>query len=216
LVQVWERGRQQVALPAGRANLVGVGGQFSLWNPLLADWIMWMHEEHPDIAVRAEVDCASHLLDRVQDGSLDVAVLYSPPNRNELVLELVFEEKLVLVTTAEDGSVSPEKYIFVDWGEPFTSSHATAFPELANAGVSISLGPLALGYMLTVGGAGYFRSAIVRPYVESQQLRRVEHAPEFSYSIYAVYSTRSAAEAVELVRTGLHACAGRHDPSGLR
>jgi hypothetical protein len=70
--------------------------------------------------------------------------------------------------------------------------------------------------MLTTGGAGYFRSAIVRPYVESKQLRRVEHAPEFSYSIYAVYSTRSAAEAVELVRTGLHACAGRDASSGRR
>jgi DNA-binding transcriptional LysR family regulator len=216
LVQVWERGRQQIALPPGRANLVGVGGQFSLWNPLLVDWMLWMRQEHPDVAVKAEVDSPSHLLDRVQAGSLDVAVLYSPPNRSELVLELIAEEKLVLVTSAEDGSVRPEDYIFVDWGEPFTTSHATAFPELANAGVSVSLGPLALSYMLTTGGAGYFRSAIVRPYVESKQLRRVEHAPEFSYSIYAVYSTRSAAEAVELVRTGLHACAGRDASSGRR
>src|SRR6185437_6506700 len=180
LVQVWGRARQQVALPAGRANLVGVGCQFSLWSPLLADWMLWMRQEHPDVAVRAEVDSASHLLDRVQDGSLDVALLYSPPNGSELVLELMAEEKLVMVTTAEDGSVRPEDYIFVDWGEPFATSHATAFPDLANAGVSISLGPLALSYMLAAGGAGYLRSAVVRPYIESQQLRRVERAPEFS------------------------------------
>jgi DNA-binding transcriptional LysR family regulator len=209
LVQVWERARQQVALPAGRANLVGVGGEFSLWSPILVDWMLWMRQEHPDVAVRAEVDAPSRLLDKVQDGSLDVAVLYSPPNRPEFVLELLAEEKLVLVTTAEDGAVRPEDYIFVDWGEPFTTSHATAFPELANAGVSISLGPLALSYMLAVGGAGYFRSAVVRPYIESQQVRRVERAPEFSYSIYAVYSTRSAAELIELVRAGLQLCAGR-------
>jgi DNA-binding transcriptional LysR family regulator len=208
-VQVWERARQQVALPAGRANLVGVGGEFSLWSPILVDWMLWMRQEHPDVAVRAEVDAPSRLLDKVQDGSLDVAVLYSPPNRPEFVLELLAEEKLVLVTTAEDGAVRPEDYIFVDWGEPFTTSHATAFPELANAGVSISLGPLALSYMLAVGGAGYFRSAVVRPYIESQQVRRVERAPEFSYSIYAVYSTRSAAELIELVRAGLQLCAGR-------
>jgi len=209
LVQVWERARQQVALPAGRANLVGVGGEFSLWSPMLVDWMLWMRQEHPDVAVRAEVDTPSRLLDKVQDGSLDVAVLYSPPNRPELVLELLAEEKLVLVTTAVDGAIRPEDYIFVDWGEPFTTSHATAFPELANAGVSISLGPLALSYMLAVGGAGYFRSAVVHPYIESQQIRRVERAPEFSYSIYAVYSTRSAAEVIELVRAGLQLCAGR-------
>jgi hypothetical protein len=102
----------------------------------------------------------------------------------------------------------PEDYVYVDWGEPFAASHETAFPELANAAVSISLGPLALSYLLAVGGAGYFRSAIVRPYLESQQLYRVESAPEFSYSVYAVYSTRSAGEVIERVRSGLRICAG--------
>lgn len=217
LVQVWERARQQIALPPGRANLVGVGGEFSLWSPLMADWMLWMRENQPDVAVRAEVDSPSRLLERVHEGSLDLAVLYSPPQRPELVLELLAEEKLVLVTTADDGGVRPEDYIFVDWGEPFTTSHATAFPEYVNAGVTISLGPLALSYMLAVGGAGYFRSAVVQPYIESQQLRRVDRAPEFSYSIYAVYSTRSAAEVIEPVREGLRICAGRESrPRGGR
>jgi len=209
LVQVWERARQQVALPPGRANLVGVGGEFSLWSPLLVDWMLWMRQHQPEVAVRAEVDGAARLLDRVQDGSLDVAVLYSPPQRPELVLELLAEEKLVLVTTAEDKALRPQDYVFVDWGEPFTTSHATAFPELANAGVSISLGPLALSYVLAVGGAGYFRSTIVQPYIDGGRLRRVERAPEFSYSIYAVYSTRSASEVIEPVREGLRLCAER-------
>jgi DNA-binding transcriptional LysR family regulator len=209
LVQVWERARQQVALPPGRANLVGIGGEFSLWSPLFADWLLWMRRECPDVAIRAEVDAPTRLLDRVQDGSLDVAVLYSPPPRPELVLELITDEKLVMVTTAEDGQFRAQDYVYVDWGAPFAESHDTAFPELANSAVSVSLGPLALSYLLAVGGSGYFRSAIVRPYLESGQLHRVDQAPAFSYSIYAVYSTRSAAEVIDQVRTGLRACAGR-------
>jgi DNA-binding transcriptional LysR family regulator len=208
LVQVWERARQQIALPPGRANLVSIGGEFSLWNPLLVDWMLWMRERQPDVAVRAEVGATAPLLDRVQEGSLDVAVLYSPPPRTELVLELLAEEKLILVTTDEGGQVRPEDYILVNWGEPFTTSHATAFPELANAGVSISLGPMALNYLLAVGGAGYFRSTAVQPYLERGRLRRAPRAPEFSYSIYTVYSTRSAAEVIEPVREGLRFCAG--------
>jgi DNA-binding transcriptional LysR family regulator len=207
LVQVWERARAQVALPPGRDNLVGIGGEFSLWSPLFADWLLWMRRECPDVAIHAEVGTAERLLKRVQDGSLDVAVLYNPPQRPELVLELIHEEKLVLVTSSDDGLLRPEDYVYVDWGEPFAASHETAFPELANAAVSISLGPLALAYLLSVGGAAYFRSAIVRPYIETGQLRRVEGAPEFSYSVYAVYSTRSGGEVIERVRTGLRACA---------
>ena len=213
LVQVWERARQQVALPPGRANLVSIGGEFSLWNPLFADWLLWMRRECPDIAVRAEVDTASRLLDRGQDGSLDVAVLYNPPPRPELVLELITEEKLILVTTDEDGRLRPEDYVYVDWGLHYSASHETAFPELANAAVSISLGPLALSYVLAVGGAGYFRSAIARPYLESRQLHRVDRAPEFSYSIHAVYSARSAADVIDRVRNGLRQCASREPPT---
>jgi DNA-binding transcriptional LysR family regulator len=213
LVQVWERARQQIALPPGRANLVGLGGEFSLWNPLLVDWMLWMREHQPDMAVRADVDSAENLLERVQDGSLDVAVLYSPPQRPELVLELLVEEKLILVTTADPDGVRPEDYIFVDWGEPFTTSHATAFPEFVNAGVAVSLGPLALNYVLDVGGAGYFRSSVAQPYIDTGRLRRIERAPEFSYSIYAVYSARSAAEDLEPVREGLRVCANMRSPA---
>ena len=41
LIQVWERARYQVALPPGREDVVSLGGELSLWHPLLADWLIW-------------------------------------------------------------------------------------------------------------------------------------------------------------------------------
>jgi DNA-binding transcriptional LysR family regulator len=114
LIQVWERARQEVALPSGREEGVSVGGELSLWQPLLADWLVWMHRECPDIALRAEVDSPARLIDRVQDGALDLAVVYNPPQRTDLVNELLVEEKLVMVTTSTDGTVDPERYVYVD------------------------------------------------------------------------------------------------------
>ncbi|MGF6981781.1 DNA-binding transcriptional LysR family regulator [Paraburkholderia atlantica] len=81
LVQVWEQVRQHVALPPGREEGVSLGGELSLWHPLLADWLIRMHRECPQIALRAEVDCPMRLLDRVHEGSLDIAVLYNPVSR---------------------------------------------------------------------------------------------------------------------------------------
>jgi hypothetical protein len=72
--------------------------------------------------------------------------------------------------------------------------------------VSISLGPVAMAYMLTVGGAGYFRLSVAQPYLDDGRLRRVRHAPEFSYSIYAVYSNRGDGDALNRVRAGLQTC----------
>jgi molybdate transport repressor ModE-like protein len=211
MIQVWERARQQVALPPGRKDGVSVGGELSLWHPLLADWLIWMHRECPEIALRTEVDSPSSLLARVQDGSLDLAVVYNPPTWPNLVTELLFEEKLILVTTAEDGSLSAGNYIYVDWGPAFALSHQAAFPELSSPPVSISLGPLALTYLLTVGGCGYFRVGTTRTFLEDGRLKRVKDAPEFSHSAYAVYAERSDNDVIHRVRQGLKQVATARD-----
>lgn len=206
LVQIWERARQRVALPPGRANVVSIGGELSLWNPLLAKWLVWTRRHHPRIALRAEVDMPMHLLDKVQNGSLDLAVVYSPPPRPDLTIELLTEEKLVMVTTSENGRPSPEDYIHIDWGPAFEMSLQTAFPHLSNAGIAVSLGPLALSYLLAVGGSGYFRLSVVRPYLAEQRLHAVRDSPEFSYSVHAVYSMRGDTDLINLARAGLRAC----------
>jgi DNA-binding transcriptional LysR family regulator len=205
LVQVWESARRQIALPAGRQHLVSVGGELSLWNPLLADWLDWMRRTQPGIALRAEVDSATRLVERVQNGSLDAAVLYSPPRRPNLVVELLAEEKLVMVTTEPDGRHDPERYIHVDWGPEFLANQQSAFPELASPAISVSHGPLALRYLHLAGGSGYFRLSAVRRSLEQGKLHRVPDAPEFSHSIHLVHAERNIGSLAG-VREGFKAC----------
>ncbi len=214
LVQGWERARQRVALPPGRADGVSVGGEPSIWHPLLADWLIWMHQVCPAVALRADVDAPDRLLDRVQDGSLDMAVLYHPPQRPGLVCELLMEEKLVLVSSAADGGLDPACYVYVDWGPSFALNHQALFPEQANPPVCISLGPLALTYVLSVGGAGYFRAGTVAPFLASGALHRVPGAPALSHSAYAVYVADHDREVLARARQGLHAVAGRDESPG--
>lgn len=200
LVQVWDRARAQVALPQGRVDIVSVGAEISLWNPILVDWLVWMKREAPDIALRAEVDVPTRLLEAVHSGALDVAVLYDPPQGASTVVELLLEEKLVLVTTRSENGA--EDYVDIDWGSSFQASHHAAFPQLPSPGVSVSHGPLALAYLTRAGGTGYFRLSAVRPYLESGQLRRVPDAPEFSYSMHMVYSNRVEQGLIDLARQG--------------
>jgi DNA-binding transcriptional LysR family regulator len=215
LVQIWERARQQVALPPGREDGISLGGELSLWHPFLVDWLIWMHRACPEIALRAEVDSPTRLLDGVQDGSLDIAVLYNPPQRPGLVSELLVEEKLIMVTSAPEGMMDPEQYVYVDWGPSFAINHQAAYPELSSPPVSISLGPLALTYILSVGGAGYFRVGTAQPFLASGRLFRVADAPEFSHSAYAVYATQRENETLDRVRNGLRTVAAGHERPGL-
>lgn len=213
MLQLWERARQQIALPAGRSAGVHLGGELSLWHPLLADWLVWMRRECPEIALRAEVDNPANLMARVQEGSMDMAVLYNPPHLPNLVSELLVEEKLVLVSSSPEAPITAEDFIHVDWGPVFTASFAASFPELSSPPVSISLGPLALTYLLTMGGSGYFRQGIVAPFLRAGRLFAVADAPEFSHSTHIVYGEAMDREVLDRVRTGMRQAASA--PIGL-
>ena len=178
LVQVWDRARRAVALPPGRETVVTIGAELSLWSPLLRHWLLWMRRECPEIAVRTQIATSEQLMEQVQDGTLDVAVLYAAPSRPGVIAELLFEEKLVLVrTTPTTRPLAPEDHVQIDWGEDFAASYQAAFPDQPNAVVSISYGPLALDYILATGGSGYFRKGFIRSYLEEGRLALVPGSP---------------------------------------
>lgn len=208
IVSVWEDARQQVVVPAGRSQIVRVGGEPSLWNPLLVDWLRWMKANSADLAVRVEVETSERLIERVHDGTLDLAVVYGIPPRPNLVVELLADEKLVMVTTDAGGRWDPETYVHVDWGAAFTATSRAAFPDLGRPVVSTSLGLLALRYLEADGGSGYFRASAVRDRLADGRLTRVAGAPEFSHSVCAVYAAGETEGLIGRLRAGLKACLG--------
>ncbi|MHB9879032.1 LysR family transcriptional regulator [Pacificimonas sp. ICDLI1SI03] len=205
LVQVWARAQRAVALPPGRETVVSVGAELSLWSPLLRHWLLWMRRECPEIAIRTQIDTSERLMGQVQDGSLDLAVIYAAPSRPGVIAELLFEEKLVLVrTTPTTSRLTPQDHVQIDWGDEFAASYQAAFPDQPNAVLSISYGPLALEYILATGGSGYFRKGFIRTYLEEGRLTLVPGSPEFSYSAYVVHSTKADPGVMDRIRAGLH------------
>ena len=204
LVQVWERARQQVSVPAGRRAVLALGCEISLWHPLLPRWLMWMRERAPELALRSAVGAPRDLLDQVANGVLDVAIAYAPQQRPGLRVELLIEEKLVMVSTDPQlRSPLAENYVNVDWGPEFEAQHGLAFPALSNAPLQVGLGPLGLEYVLTAGGTGYFRQDVVRSHLEAGHLHRVPDTPEFLYPAYAVYAAGAESPALAAALAGL-------------
>lgn len=205
LVQVWARAQRAVALPPGRETVVTIGAELSLWSPLLKEWLLWMRREAPDIAIRTTIDSSQRLIGQVQDGSLDLAVIYAAPSLPGLIAELLFEEKLVLVrTTPVTTPLGGEDHVQIDWGEEFAASHQAAFPDQPKAVLSISHGPLALDYILEAGGSGYFRKGFIRKHLDEGRLALVPGSPQFSYSAYVVHSAKADQDVLDRVRAGLH------------
>jgi LysR family transcriptional regulator, flagellar master operon regulator len=180
-----------------------VGSEVSLWQPLLLDWVLWMRTSMRDIALRVHVDVPQDLINHVATGLVDIAIMYAPQHRPGLQIDLLLEEELALATTDPKGGQGLD-YVHVDWGPDFQLHYGVSFPETTPA-LFANLGPLALSYVLAVGGSGYFRMQAIRPHLESGRLHLVPGTPKFSYPVYAVHSATADAAVLRPALVGLRA-----------
>ncbi len=176
MVQTWEAARRDLPLPEGCQQVLHVGGEVSLGNPMLLDWVGALHRELPSHAIRSEVSDGESLLRKVEMGLLDAALVYQPIYGPGLQVEQLMEEKLIRVRRVDQ----PDPYIYIDWGEAFRRQHDAALPDCARPALSFNLGPLALQFILDQGGSGYFRTRVVQAYLDSgcsNEYRRRRNSP---------------------------------------
>lgn len=200
LVNVWEQARRELPLPKGTHSLLRLGGEMSLWNPLLLNWALSLQRQYPKWALDLEVGEWRNLHNQLEQGDLDAALVHQPDYWPDIQVELVLEEKLVMVKAKN----SSEPYIQVNWGETFRQQHLAALPEHSRAPLNTNLGPLGLQFLLQYGGSGYFRTRVVQSYLQDGVLELVPDAPEFTYPVYLVYHRQRMPsmllQAIELLR----------------
>lgn len=204
VIRVWNEARHQLAVPERFASSLALGGQQSLWNGFLLDWLPSFRAARPATAMRLCAGMSTRLLAELQDGVHDVVVIHAPELRPGLEVERLFEDQLVLVTT-DPGGEYHSRYVFLDWGESFRSMHENELPDLPTPGLSLEMGPIGLEVLLATASAGYVPARIAQPQLRSGSLHVVSGAPEFSYAAYAVtQSERDASEdldrALEILR----------------
>lgn len=187
LVRVWEHARLEVQLAETHRDHMAVGGQPSLWDGLLLPWLAWMRQNLPDIAVTALNGSSTSLMDRLLDGTLDLAIMYRPTNRPGLIIEHLFDEELVLVSASGDREAPIADYVFVDWGPEFESDHALAFPANRLAGLSLKLGAIGVNTLIATGGVAYFPLRTAQAFIDRGELTPIKRLPRFVYPAYAVY-----------------------------
>jgi hypothetical protein len=135
-------------------------------------------------------------------------VLYAPRYRAGLKVELLAEERLVMVTTPPGTGGSGPGYVQVDWGPEFALRHGMSRAAQSDPSLYAGFGPLGLGYILEAGGSGYFRMGAVRPHLESGRLTLVPGVPEFLHPAYAVHAETGDADLIRMAFDGLRSVAG--------
>src|SRR3546814_804825 len=83
LVQTWEAARRDLPLPRGYGELLTLGAEVSLCNPLMLAWVQRLRQALPGHAVRLEVGSGEELQKKLDLGALDAARVHQPAYRSE-------------------------------------------------------------------------------------------------------------------------------------
>jgi DNA-binding transcriptional LysR family regulator len=209
LVRVWRLAQLEVGLSGQHRDHLTVGAQATLWDGFLLKWISSLRSNFPDIAISASASVSAVMIQRLLEGTLDLAVMYRPGQPPGLTVEHLFDEEFVLVTSVRGRLRRSNDYVFVDWGPDFQAEHAAAYPDLSNTGVNLDLGSLGLDYLLANEASGYFPSRLVKQHVSRRRLRLPPRARKFTCPVYLVYPEARDEEAYEPILKELRQAAER-------
>ncbi|TAM47001.1 MAG: LysR family transcriptional regulator [Gammaproteobacteria bacterium] len=191
LVLTAEQARADVGLPQRYRASVRIGGRTALWEGFLPQWVGWMRQRANDVVIRSEIGFEDDLMRRLIEGTLDVGLMYTPTHAPGLIVEHLFDETLVLVSTRADDTGPGEDYIYVEWGPGFYAQHAQSYPELEGPGQIVNIGWLGVQLTLVNGGSCFLPARMAAPFIAEGRLHRVAGSPEYTHPAYMVFPRRS-------------------------
>lgn len=189
IIIAWERAQSDVSLKNNQKTILALGATSGLWDLILQDSLIKIHQELPELALRAESYGPDFLIRRLMERTLDFALIYEPAKLTDLISVQVAQAELVLITTEKEQSIEEalnHSYVSVDWGTAFDITHAQFFQNLNPPVLHTTLAKIALEFILQQGGSAYLPLQLVEPYLNTQ-LHQIEPAPVINRPIYACY-----------------------------
>ncbi|MFZ0257888.1 MAG: LysR family transcriptional regulator [Gammaproteobacteria bacterium] len=214
LVLTVEQARHDVGLPSRYRATVRVGGRIALWESFLPRWIGWMRKAAPDVSIRSEIGFEEDLMRRLIEGTLDIGLMYTPSHAPGLMVEHLFDETLVLVSSRRNTRWPGDDYIYVEWGPDFYAKHRHSYPDLERPAQVVNIGWLAVQLILANGGSCFLPIRMARPLIDDGRLFKVAEGPEFVHPAYMVFPRESDSEVLRQAVEGLRelARAGQDGP----
>ena len=203
LVLTAEQARDDVGLPERYRASIRIGGRIALWEGFLPQWVGWMRRRANDVVIRSEIGFEEDIMRRLIEGSLDIGLMYTPSHSPGLVVEHLFDERLVLVSTRADEKGPGEDYIYIEWGPGFYAQHAQSYPDLEGSAQIANIGWLGIQLALTNGGSCFLPARMAAPFVASGHLHRVAESPEYVHPAYMVFPRNSDSAVLAQALEGL-------------
>ena len=203
LVLTVEQARHDVGLPSRFRASLRIGGRIALWEGFLPRWVGWMRKAAPDVSIQSETGFEDNMMRRLVEGTLDIGLMYTPGHAPGLVVEHLYDETLVLVSTDRRTRWPDENYIYVDWGPGFYAVHREHYPDLERPAQVVDIGWLGVQLILENGGCCFMPIRMARPLIDEGRLFQVAAGPEFRHPAYMVFPREADRDELQLALHGL-------------
>lgn len=190
LVSTWDQVRFLVSVESVPHPNLTVAASAGAWECLDGGWAKLLLGTQRDVRLRLETHIASEILQRLQQGMVDLAFTLEHLSGTEIVSEKVGELRLQMMSTVTGRSLKDAlttDYVHIEWSTSFNTQFMAALPDQLTSRVTVSNARLAVNLLKDFPGAAYLSRHIVeklRPLVE---LHPVIDAPEFRIPFFASY-----------------------------
>ena len=192
-----EQAKHDVGLPSRFRASITLGARIALWDGFLPRWVGRMRERAPDVSLRNEAGFEDDLMRRLVEGTMDLALMYTPRYIAGFHVEHLFDETLVLVSSDPGYTRPDDTYIYVDWGPSFYAQHLASYPDLERPPQVANIGWLALQAILANGGACFVPDRLAARHIEAGRLHLPPSTPRFRLPAYVVYPSESESTVLE-------------------
>lgn len=203
VMELMQNGLATARLQPDFESRLVIGGLNSIWDSSLFTKLYQFHTQNKEMAIRLVTDHSDHISQRIQNGTVDVGLVYIPPRTSSLKVIPLKEESLQLVGTPalvdQLGSISAKEllrlpFIHFNWGPPFeewfekeVSSHDSAAFRVDHTGVAVRL-------LLQGEGVGFLLDSIAEEYIKENRLqpipiKTVHEIPK--RTIYIIFSNKN-------------------------
>lgn len=214
LVLTVEQARHDVGLPSRFRASIRIGGRIALWEGFLSRWVGWMRQTAPDVSVYSEIGFEEDLMRRLIEGTLDIGLMYTPTHAPGLVVEHLFDETLVLISSRRDTRWPGEDCIYVDWGPSFYARHQESYPDLERSAQAVNIGWLGVQLILANGGSCFLPIRMAKPLIDAGRVYRVEKGPEIDHPAYMVFPREAESDVLRGAVQGLRELAREEQQGG--
>lgn len=203
LVLTADQARDDVGLPEHYRASLRIGGRIALWEGFLPQWVGWMRRRASDVVIHSDIGFEEDLMRSLIEGNLDIGLMYTPRHSPGLIVEHLFDETLVLVSSRPNDTGPGDDYVYIEWGPGFYAQHAQNYPDLERPSQIANIGWLGIQLILENGGSCFLPARMAASFISAGRLHRVPGAPKYIHPAYMVYPRDSDNPVMEQAVAGL-------------